>query len=818
MSPVMMAPPSVAPAAGAGVVQMGYVQSPYALPGQPVRPYAPLPNGYLAVPQPGTTPPGMLRYPSLYRPVYPPRPPVGVGVIPPLMRPPVPVVRGPVVPPAIRPVPSPIIAQTDKPQTTVYVGKISSAVENDFMLSLLQLCGPVKSWKRAQDPTNGLLKGFGFCEFESAEGVLRALRLLSKLKLDGQELMLNVNQATRGYLEHYVQKKMESSTKPKADDAGGADNMEENASDAKTNEAAKSGFEDVEPASQDPKQDKEKENKENPDTNTFGLVTDEDKQADQEALEKLTDMISERIKNKPLPPPPPPPQVLSTDASGNSNVENHPKSRDGESDAGGVKSEGKNEDDLTSESKPSSEHDKDETSSPDRRRHDRGRDRDQDTSKREKERELERYERMREQERAKREKEREYKIWDDERKFKTREKQWESREREKEHWRKREREREQDRAYERKLEVMEQEHDGEDGYKRRRHRSSDEDRERRQREKEDDLADRLREEEEIAEAKRRDEEQQLKKEQEEALRILTGHVVNGHETAVSPVKSNHEDMSDVVASDPNVTNGETFAHNVTGDESGTPASDMVQQSGTAPAKKLGFGLQGSGKRASVPSVFNEDEDEDARKDKKMRPLVPIDYSTEEQAQHPSISDVPSLNSAAEVAKRISNVKEGKPDAEKDRSRRSHEKHSHRGEHERHDEESRRENADHRSDKVRNPDNQKLLDAKELIDMIPKTKNELFSYEINWAIYDKNALHIKMRPWINRKITEFLAEEEPELVDYIVSSLQEHVKATEMLERLQILDEEAEMFVLKMWRMLIYEIKRVETGLASRSKS
>lgn len=77
----------------------------------------------------------------------------------------------------------------------------------------------------------------------------------------------------------------------------------------------------------------------------------------------------------------------------------------------------------------------------------------------------------------------------------------------------------------------------------------------------------------------------------------------------------------------------------------------------------------------------------------------------------------------------------------------------------------------------------------------------------------------MRPWISKKITDFLGEEEPTLVDYIVSSTQEHVKATEMLERLQsILDEEAEMFVLKMWRMLIFEIKKVETGLALRPKS
>lgn len=58
------------------------------------------------------------------------------------------------------------------------------------MLYHVQLCGPVKSWKRAQDPSNGKPKGFGFCEFESAEGILRATRLLNKLSIDGQELVV----------------------------------------------------------------------------------------------------------------------------------------------------------------------------------------------------------------------------------------------------------------------------------------------------------------------------------------------------------------------------------------------------------------------------------------------------------------------------------------------------------------------------------------------------------------------------------------------------------------------------------------------------
>uniref|UniRef100_A0A2P2J7B2 PWI domain-containing protein n=1 Tax=Rhizophora mucronata TaxID=61149 RepID=A0A2P2J7B2_RHIMU len=263
------------------------------------------------------------------------------------------------------------------------------------------------------------------------------------------------------------------------------------------------------------------------------------------------------------------------------------------------------------------------------------------------------------------------------------------------------------------------------------------------------------------------------------------------------------------------------------------AESDAQQSGNAPARKLGFGLVGSGKRAAVPSVFHEEDDDEAHKDKKMRPLVPIDYSTEElhAIQPASGAQQPNLVAAAEFAKRLSNVapKEERSDAEKERNRRSRDRSRDRDRNEEETNRTRDENKErilewdrdrgHGIDKVKTPDKQKLLDAKQLIDMIPRTKDELFSYEINWAVYDKHGIHERMRPWISKKITEFLGEEETTLVDYIVSSTQEHVRASQMLEMLQaILDEEAEMFVLKMWRMLIFEIKKVETGLSFRPKA
>lgn len=200
------------------------------------------------------------------------------------------------------------------------------------------------------------------------------------------------------------------------------------------------------------------------------------------------------------------------------------------------------------------------------------------------------------------------------------------------------------------------------------------------------------------------------------------------------------------------------------DDESTMASVAVseaRQSGDAPAKKLGFGLVGSGKRTTVPSVFHEEEDEDAHKNKKMRPLVPIDYSTEElQAVQPTVSGAPPANlaAAAEFAKRLSNanIKEDKVDGEWDRSRRSSEKSNHRdrdrndedGSHSKDDSRDkisdRERDRDRGTEKQKTPGNKKLLDAKQLIDMIPKTKDELFSYEINWAVYDKvNALSLKL---------------------------------------------------------------------------
>lgn len=79
---------------------------------------------------------------------------------------------------------APIILQPRS--TTLYVGKIAPSVSNELIKQLLEACGTVKEWKRMEDPETKALKPFGFCEYEEAEGVIRALNLLNNLAVGGK--------------------------------------------------------------------------------------------------------------------------------------------------------------------------------------------------------------------------------------------------------------------------------------------------------------------------------------------------------------------------------------------------------------------------------------------------------------------------------------------------------------------------------------------------------------------------------------------------------------------------------------------------------
>jgi RNA-binding protein 25 len=69
----------------------------------------------------------------------------------------------------------------------------------------------------------------------------------------------------------------------------------------------------------------------------------------------------------------------------------------------------------------------------------------------------------------------------------------------------------------------------------------------------------------------------------------------------------------------------------------------------------------------------------------------------------------------------------------------------------------------------------------------------------------------MRKWVMRKIVEFLGEEVSTLTDHIVSQLHKRCDPNSLLSDLSlILDTEAESFVLKLWKMLIFSYLKAST--------
>ncbi|CAL8314380.1 unnamed protein product [Lota lota] len=109
--------------------------------------------------------------------------------------------------------------------------------------------------------------------------------------------------------------------------------------------------------------------------------------------------------------------------------------------------------------------------------------------------------------------------------------------------------------------------------------------------------------------------------------------------------------------------------------------------------------------------------------------------------------------------------------------------------------------------------EKRKHIKSLIEKIPTAKPELFSYPLDWSMVDATLMERRVRPWINKKIIEYIGEEEPTLVEFVCSKVMAHGTAQGILDDVaMVLDEEAEVFIVKMWRLLIYETESKKIGL------
>ncbi|CAF1096140.1 unnamed protein product [Adineta steineri] len=105
-------------------------------------------------------------------------------------------------------------------------------------------------------------------------------------------------------------------------------------------------------------------------------------------------------------------------------------------------------------------------------------------------------------------------------------------------------------------------------------------------------------------------------------------------------------------------------------------------------------------------------------------------------------------------------------------------------------------------------------VRKLIENIPTKKEDLFTFPLDWSLLDFNLMEKRIKPWVTKKIVEYIGEEEATLTDFICTSIMSKKSAETILSDIRVvLDDEAEVFVVKMWRLIVYEIEAKRYGLS-----
>lgn len=75
--------------------------------------------------------------------------------------------------------------------TKLYVGNLPYSATNDSLAAHFAQCGNVTQATVITDKFSGRSKGFGFVEFDSAEGAEKAIATLHGTDFDGRNLVVN---------------------------------------------------------------------------------------------------------------------------------------------------------------------------------------------------------------------------------------------------------------------------------------------------------------------------------------------------------------------------------------------------------------------------------------------------------------------------------------------------------------------------------------------------------------------------------------------------------------------------------------------------
>ncbi|EJT72159.1 hypothetical protein GGTG_09026 [Gaeumannomyces tritici R3-111a-1] len=104
-------------------------------------------------------------------------------------------------------------------------------------------------------------------------------------------------------------------------------------------------------------------------------------------------------------------------------------------------------------------------------------------------------------------------------------------------------------------------------------------------------------------------------------------------------------------------------------------------------------------------------------------------------------------------------------------------------------------------------------VRSLAQEIPTDKDGLWAWEVQWDHMEESIIQEKLRPFVEKKVVEYLGVQEEILVEVVMDHLRKHGKPAELVEELEgALDEDGEDLVKKLWRMVIFFTESEKRGL------
>ncbi|GAW81919.1 hypothetical protein, conserved [Plasmodium gonderi] len=104
----------------------------------------------------------------------------------------------------------------------------------------------------------------------------------------------------------------------------------------------------------------------------------------------------------------------------------------------------------------------------------------------------------------------------------------------------------------------------------------------------------------------------------------------------------------------------------------------------------------------------------------------------------------------------------------------------------------------------------IENSKKILEKVPSSEEEIFNYPLNWKVLNlKDNIGNKLKPWIYKKITEYIGTDEKEIIEeisnYFVQQILKETSPKDMLvEAEKFLDSDGKKFILNMYKLIIFE--------------